>query len=51
MQQRIDFVKKYYEYKMIGLPIEEQKKFEMFARDVDNNKIEAYLATGDESKL
>lgn len=51
MQKRLDFIKRYYSYKMLGVPIEEQTKFEMNQRDVDNNKIEQYLAFDDETKL
>jgi hypothetical protein len=47
MQKRIDFIKHYYEYKMLGVSIEDQKKMSLMSPTIDNNQIQEILASGD----
>ena len=47
MQKRIDFVKHYYEYKMLWVSIEDQKKMTLYSPTIDNNQIQEILTSGD----
>lgn len=47
MQKNVDFIQRFYTYKMMGVPIEDQKKMELSIRMIDNKNIENMLTTGD----
>jgi len=46
MQARIDFIKHYYAYKTIGVPVEDQKKMMIYSPTIDNNQIQEILISG-----
>lgn len=45
IQKNMNFIKRFYEYKMIGLPIEEEQRLSLSVREVDNKKIEEMLTS------
>ncbi len=46
IQNNMDFIKRFYAYKTMGLPLEEQKRLELSMRVIDNRNMEAMLTTG-----
>ncbi|MEI6119440.1 MAG: hypothetical protein WCP92_10080 [bacterium] len=46
MQKNIDFIKRFYTYKMMGVPIEDQKELDLSLGMIDNKNAETIVTTG-----
>lgn len=51
IESNISFIKRYFEYKNLQLPLEERRKLKISSRAIDHNMIQAILLSGDFSRL